>query len=187
MALTPDAVVRAWFKEVWDEGREEAIDRLADANLIAHGLGSPGDPPIRGTAEFKQLFRVFRQALGDLQISVEKSVTEGDHCAVYCRVKGRHVGDAFGGAPTKRPVEFGGLVIAIVRDGRIVEGWNCFDFLGMYQQIGWVTNPPAPAEKRRAAVNKRAAPKVPKKKTVSDRRRPRRRSRARSAPPRRRR
>ena len=30
MAITPDAIARQWFKEVWDEGREEAIDRLAD-------------------------------------------------------------------------------------------------------------------------------------------------------------
>jgi predicted chitinase len=30
------------------------------------------------------------------------------------------------------------------RDGKIVEGWNCFDFLSMYQQIGWVNTPPTP-------------------------------------------
>jgi hypothetical protein len=28
-----------------------------------------------------------------------------------------------------------------VRDGRIVEGWNTFDFLTMYQQMGWVKSP----------------------------------------------
>jgi hypothetical protein len=31
-----------------------------------------------------------------------------------------------------------------VQDGQIVEGWNCFDMLAMYQQIGWVGNPPIP-------------------------------------------
>ena len=165
MPMTPEAVVRAWFKEVWDEGREEAIDRLAHANARIHGLGGPADPPMQGTAEFKKLFRIFRQALGDLQIEVAKTVSEGDHCAAYCRVKGRHVGDAFGGDPTDRPVEFGGLVIARVSDGRIAEGWNCFDFLGMYQQIGWVNNPPAPLVKAKAAVRKRAS-KAPKKKTA---------------------
>lgn len=33
-----------------------------------------------------------------------------------------------------------------VEDGKIVEGWNCFDMLGMYQQIGWVANPPLPVQ-----------------------------------------
>ena len=144
MSKTPDAVVRAWFKEVWDEGREEAIDRLAHANAIVHGLGGPGSPPMRISDEFKNLFRMFRQALGDLEIAVEKTVTEGEQCAAYCRVKGRHVGDALGGPPSGRPIEFSGITIAIVRDGKIVEGWNCFDFLSMYQQIGWVKNPPLP-------------------------------------------
>ena len=28
------------------------------------------------------------------------------------------------------------MVIVRVENGRIVEGWNSFDFLGLYQQIG---------------------------------------------------
>lgn len=141
MAKTPDAIVRQWFQEVWDEGREEAIDRLADPRAVMHGLGAS---PMRSTAEFKKLFHMFREALGDLEIAVEHTVTQGDKCAAHCRVKGRHVGHALGGAPTGHPVEFTGIVIAEIRDGRIVEGWNCFDFLTMYQQIGWVSNPPRP-------------------------------------------
>ena len=34
---SPDAVVRAWFKEVWDEGREDAIDRLMAPYAVAYG------------------------------------------------------------------------------------------------------------------------------------------------------
>ena len=99
---------------------------------------------MRGPAEFKRVFRIFRDALGDLEIAVERVVTEGDTCAAYCRVKGRHVGHALGGPPTGHPIEFTGIAMCVVRDGRIVEGWNSFDFLSMYQQIGWVGNPPLP-------------------------------------------
>jgi predicted ester cyclase len=144
MASTPDAVTRQWFKEVWDEGREEAIDKLAHAEITVYGLSDPSAPPMRGTASFKQVFHTFREALGDLEIRIERTVTEGDTCAAYCVVKGRHVGQALGGPPTNHPVEFAGITICRVRDGRIVEGWNCFDFLTMYQQIGWVNNPPLP-------------------------------------------
>ena len=90
------------------------------------------------------MYRQFRQALSDINITLERTVTQGDYCAGYCRVKARHTGDGFGAAPTNRIVEFDGVVMALVRDGRIVEGWNCFDFLSMYQQIGWVNNPPTP-------------------------------------------
>jgi predicted ester cyclase len=139
MPMTPDAVVRSWFNEIWNEGREEAIDRLADDNFIAHGA-----PSLRSTADFRVVYQQFHQALSDINITVERTVTQGDYCAGYCRVKARHTGDGFGAAPTNRIVEFDGVVMARVRDGKIVEGWNCFDFLSMYQQIGWVNNPPTP-------------------------------------------
>ena len=43
-----------------------------------------------------------------------------------------------------RPVDFWGMVMARVRDGQLAEGWNCFDFLSMYQQLGWVRDPVNP-------------------------------------------
>ena len=141
MSSTPDAVTRQWFKEVWDEGKEEAIDRLMAADSQVHGLTGPGGPPIVGPAAFKPVFHTFREALGDLEIIIERTMVEGELCTAYCRVKGRHVGKAFGGDATGRPVDFHGMVIARVRDGKMIEGWNVFDFLTMYQQIGWVSNP----------------------------------------------
>ena len=140
--MTPDEVARRWFKEVWDEGREEAIDRLMAPDAVAHGLGAA---PIRGPEQFKPIFRMFREALGDLQIEVARTVVQDDLVAVHCCVRDQHVGNAFGGAPTQRPVEFWGVAIVRVRDGQLVEGWNTFDFLTMYQQLGWVPNPPLPA------------------------------------------
>jgi predicted ester cyclase len=141
MSTAPDAVLRQWFKEVWNEGHEEAIDRLIAPDGVVFGLTGPGGPPLVGPAAFKPLFHMFREALGDLAVEIERTLVDGEYCAAYCRVRGRHVGHAFGDAPTNAPVDFHGMTIVRVRDGKLVEGWNCFDFLGMYQQIGWVPNP----------------------------------------------
>jgi predicted ester cyclase len=141
MSSSPDAVVRAWFKEVWDDGDEDAIDRLMAPYGVAYGL--PGGP-IQGPTAFKPLLRMFREALGDLSIQVVRTVTEGDTVAAHCHVTARHVGSALGGAPTQQPIDVWGMALVRVEDGRIVEGWNCFDMLTMYQQIGWVGSPPAP-------------------------------------------
>ena len=141
MADSPSSVIRRWFKEVWDEGRESAIESLMAPYAVAYGL--PGGP-IQGPTEFKQVFHTFREALGDLTIEVVRTVSEGDMVAAHCHVLGRHVGFALGGNPTNQPVDFWGIVIARVEDGKIVEGWNCFDMLQMYQQFGWVDSPPAP-------------------------------------------
>jgi predicted ester cyclase len=144
MSQTPDALMRQWFKEVWDEGRAEAIDRHAAANQTVHGLGGPTDPPMIGKAAFKQLHQTFMNAFGDLTVTVEKTVVQGDQCAAVCRVAGRHVGDALGGHATNKEVNFTGITIGRIANGKLVEGWNVFDFLGMYQQIGWVKTPPTP-------------------------------------------
>jgi len=141
MPSSPESVVRAWFHEVWDEGKEEAIDRLMAPDGVVHGLA---DVPIRGPEGFKPYFRTMRAALGDLEVRVERTVVQGDTVAAHCHVIARHVGDALGGPATGRPVEFWGMTIARVVDGKLIEGWNCFDFLSMYQQLGWVKSPVAP-------------------------------------------
>jgi hypothetical protein len=33
-------------------------------------------------------------------------------------------------------MEIYGMAIAVIRDGRLQEGWNCFDFMSLYQQVG---------------------------------------------------
>ena len=139
--MSPETVIHQWFHEVWDEGKEEAIDRLMAPGALVHGLG---DAPIRGPEGFKPYFRTMRAALGDLEVRVVRTVVQGDMIAAHCHVVARHVGETLGGPPTGRPVDFFGITIARVVDGKLVEGWNVFDFLSMYQQLGWVKLPPAP-------------------------------------------
>ena len=43
--------------------------------------------------------------------------------------------------PTNRSVDFTGMTMARVVDGRIQEGWNSYDFQTFYQQLGM--QPPA--------------------------------------------
>jgi predicted ester cyclase len=132
MAANPDSVVRTWFEEVWNRGLEDTIDRLFAVDGIAHGL--PGND-LKGPADFKPFFRNFRGAFPDMRIEVTRSVTEGDMIAVHCRVTGTHTGHTMGKA-TGNPMEFLGMCIARVRNGQIVEAWNSFDFLTLYQQLG---------------------------------------------------
>jgi predicted ester cyclase len=131
----PEAIIRQWFRDVWSDGSEEAIDRLMAPDALVHNLGPA---VIRGPEGFKPLFRVFQSALSNMHVDVVRTIVEGDMVAAHCHVTGRHTGDAFGAAATGSHVDFWGITIARVLDGRVVEGWNSFDFLTMYQQIGWV-------------------------------------------------
>jgi len=129
------ALVRRWFEEVWNKGRAEAIDELFAADGLAHGLAADGSI-VRGPAGFKPFHAQFRGAFPDMSIQIEDIIAEGDKVAVRCSVRGRHSGDHLGVAASHSPVEFHGISIVRIRDGKIVEGWNNFDFMKMYQQIG---------------------------------------------------
>jgi steroid delta-isomerase-like uncharacterized protein len=137
----PETVMRRWFEEVWNQRRESAMDDLMAPDALAHGLGQE---PLRGTAAFKPFFRAFCQAFPDLHIDVLRSLTDGELVVCHFQATGRHTGDGIGGAPTNQPVSFQGMAILQVQRGQIVQGWNCIDFLTMYQQVGWVPSPVVP-------------------------------------------
>jgi steroid delta-isomerase-like uncharacterized protein len=133
---TPESVVRTWFDEVWNQGKETTIDRLFGADCVAHGLSNADGSPLRGPAAFKLFFHQFRDAFPEIQIEVVRTVIEGDTTAAYCRVTGVHSGKDFIRPATGKRIDFSGVAMARVRDGQIVESWNSFDFLTLYQQLG---------------------------------------------------
>ena len=141
MPATPDALTRQWFEEVWNQGREDTIDRLLATDATLHGMGPV---ELKGPADFKVMWRMFRAAFADLHITVERTIVSGDTCVAQCRVRGRHAGDALGGPATGREIDIEGVTITRTNGSQCVEGWDYFDFLGLYQQIGWVANPLVP-------------------------------------------
>ena len=135
MAASASEVSHAWFARVWNAGEEAAIDELFSPNVVAHGLAADGQP-LRGPEAFKPFFRAFKSSMPDLTVTVTQTVTEGNLCATFCEVEGTHTGDQLGFAPTNRRVKFSGFTLTRVEDGLIQEGWNTYDFLSMYQQLG---------------------------------------------------
>jgi steroid delta-isomerase-like uncharacterized protein len=129
-------IVRRWFEEVWNKGRAEAIDEMFDENGIAHGLSDDPSNPIKGPTNFKPFHAVFRDAFPNMMIVIEDMVAEGDKVAARCSVRGKHEGDFRGKAATQSPVEFTGMTIVRIGNGKIVEAWNNFDFMTMNRQLG---------------------------------------------------
>lgn len=128
------ALIRRWFDEVWNAQRAEVIDELFEVDGIAHGLGDD-DEDLIGPAGYKPMHRKFVDAFPDIRVTVEDMVAEGDKVAARCRVQCTHDGDGLGIEATHAHVDFGGLLIARIENGKIVEAWNVFDFPRMRNQI----------------------------------------------------
>ena len=95
------------------------------------------------------MFQTFRGAFADIHIDILRTVTEGEMIAVHCHVTGTHTGRELGVDATQNRVEFEGVTIARVVNGQLREGWNCFDFLTMYQQLDDAADPADGVERKR--------------------------------------
>jgi steroid delta-isomerase-like uncharacterized protein len=124
-----------WFQEVWNEGRENVIEELLASDCIAHGLADEHGNALRGHAGFKTFYHQFRGTFPDIFIDVRDVIEEGETVALRCEVRGTHRGDGLGIPATGRPVKFGGVAILRFQNGKIVEGWNHFDFHVLNQQL----------------------------------------------------
>ena len=130
------ALVRRWFEEIWNQGRTEAISEMFAEDGIAHGLSAEVDNPLRGPNGFLPFHSQFREAFPNIEVVVEDQIAEGDLVATRCSVRGKHEGHSLGIAATHAPVDFTGMTITRIANGKIAEAWNNFDFMRMYRQLG---------------------------------------------------
>ena len=131
------ALVRRWFNEVWNQGRIDTIDELLAPNALIHGLDTANGAT--GPAAFKPFHTAFRNAFPNIHIEILHAIAEGDYVSAHCRVTGVHQGALQNIQPTQRTIQFAGIAIARIQNGKIVEGWNHFDFMNLYKQIGITT------------------------------------------------
>jgi|SRR5215213_4832199 len=136
MAEEYETFMHRWFEEVWNKQCEEAIDEMCTEDVVANGLTDAEGNTIRGIEAYKTLFRAFVSAYPKIKITVEDTISEGDKIAARCRVTGTHTGEGLGLTPTNQPLEFTGIAMVRLEDGKIAEAWNEFDFMKMYSQLG---------------------------------------------------
>lgn len=127
---------RRWFEEVWNQQRAETIDELIDPDAIVHGLDPAETQPAADI--FRKFWERFCGAFPDLHIHVDEVIGEGESTAVRVRFRGTHTGEHLGAPATGQPITATALVLLHWRDGRVIESWNEFDALGIFQKAGLV-------------------------------------------------
>jgi steroid delta-isomerase-like uncharacterized protein len=112
----------------------ESYEQLLDDHVVLHDQDDQHD--IHGKVAAMEFVRRFVRAFPDMQIEVDEIVAEGDNVVTRWTAIGTHGGPLLGIEPTNRSVTVHGIEFDTVRDGRIVETWQNWDALGMFQQIG---------------------------------------------------
>ena len=120
-------VVHHWFEEVWNNSQEAAIDKLMADQAIAHGITDAAND--RGPEGFRRFYQKFRDDFSNIHIKTDKVMRDEDLEVAHCDVTATHT-------QSGKPVSFSGISMARISAGKIIEAWNYFDFLGLYQQLG---------------------------------------------------
>ncbi len=134
------AMVRRFFEEVWSTGDIGRRDDFLHADYRGHMAGAEAPIDRDGWTAWFQGFRV---AFPDARFTVEDLLGEGDRVAARLTMRGTHAGALNGIPPTGRAVVVTGMSIERLVGGRIVEGWNQNDALGLLTQLGVLPPPPA--------------------------------------------
>ena len=124
------ALARRFIKEIFEQGRREAVDELCADDFIGHTWGNADRDGLRAAMD-----RVSK-GLADAHFEIEEMIAEGDQVAVRLTASARQVGEFMGMPASGLTYEIGEIHIFRFRDGKVTEHWHQYDQLGRAKQLG---------------------------------------------------
>lgn len=127
------AITQRFVDETINGKNLDALSQLVAEDFIEH-VPFPGQGP--GREGLKVTIRAFLQAFPDIVWTTHEQVAEGDNVVSRFTWTGTHRGEFLGVPATGRQVTVWGVLIDVVRDGKMVESRIIMDTLGLMQQLG---------------------------------------------------
>ena len=140
MTTPSNATFAEPWRQLWN-GDLAQLDAIVAEDFIAHAalMGGTGEGMLHGRAALGQWIGSLHAVMTGLAFSIEVGpITDADHLVVRWRAQGTYGGGLPGvpDAVAGRDVDFTGIDILRVADGRIAEYWVNSDTLLLMQQIG---------------------------------------------------
>lgn len=120
MKLTPKEIAAIWFDEVWNQRKLERIHELLAPDAKGH---LEGGVEIIGPEAFIEFQRGFFAALPDLRLEILNVLADGDDACLLWQATGTPSHRSTG----EPPISFRGTTWFHVEEGRIAEGWDCWN------------------------------------------------------------
>ena len=138
MSTEENKAVARKFYELFETGDLKMAEEVVAEDYV-NLRAIPGQTS--GLAGLKEVIKSFRAGVPDIKFTIEEQVAEGDKVASRYSAKCTHQGDFLGVPGTGKPLNFTGLVIHRLVDGKIKEAWLEFDMLTVLHQMGTISTP----------------------------------------------
>ncbi len=122
------AVVRGYLTEVLNGKQWDLWDRYFSGSVTFNGSALSRESIIA-------MSNALRSAFPDFRISIEEQIAEADLVATRVTFRGTHLGEYRGIAATGRRIEYTGIALDRIADGKVVEMWHQADESGLLDQI----------------------------------------------------
>ena len=122
---------RRYFEAIWNQGEFTLLNDLLAPSYVDHMSSSPAGPEA-----VRDEMSMFRKAIPNLRFTVEDVIAEDDKVVTRLTVTGTQQGDLPRIPAAGKQFKVSGIVIFRFQDGKAVEGWMEFNFLGLYRQLG---------------------------------------------------
>lgn len=133
---------KAGIKKVYDAfntGNIEGLENYVADNFVEH---TP-DPNVKATGleGLKETISTYRASFPDLKMSILSLVAEGDLIVAHFNMKGTNTGPMGGMPATNKSVDFDGVDIVKVVDGKATDHWGYIDQMKFMMQMGMMHDP----------------------------------------------
>jgi serine phosphatase RsbU (regulator of sigma subunit) len=123
---------RRYLKEAWNQTNLEVVDQIFDRYISHQPDGSVLE---RGPEDVKRFVGEFRSAFPDLRLIIGEQIAEGDKVVSRGTIRGTHLREFRGMAPTGEEMEIPGMaVFRFSEEGKVVESWDSYDQLSLMRQ-----------------------------------------------------
>ena len=121
------------YGQTWDvDAPQGIIEEVFSADVVDH---NPQPGQTAGIEGVRNIIYVYQAAFPDLHLSNDNIIISGDRAALRWSATGTHEGDQLGVPATHETVQFTGIDILRLENGRIVERWGESNGLEVMQQI----------------------------------------------------
>lgn len=126
------AIVRR-YQEIYNSNNLDDLGEVLAVDLVMPKVMSGLPPGLEGA---KRVHETTLIGMPDWHTQIEELIAEGDKVVARITMTGTHTGDFWGFPATGKKVQFTGIYIVTIRDGKIVEHWGEEDGVNLLQQLG---------------------------------------------------
>jgi len=133
MSIEENKDIVRCYQEIYNSNELASLTEVLAGDLLTPKIMSGMKPGLEGA---RQVHATTLIGMPDWHTRIDDLIGEADKVVARITMTGTHTGDFWGIPATGRRVEFTGIYIVRIADGKIVEHWGEEDGVSLLTQLG---------------------------------------------------